>query len=498
MPVKKPLRLSRRTLLRGAGGAVVGLPLLECMLDGRPAGAQTAAAPRRYLVVFDGQSLGGDDDTLLSQFVPDTVGANYDLKTALAPLGAAGVQPWVTVVSGMRIPTAAENGGTPPAGGRADDFHVSSASPLLSGVRSPSSNGRVYGPTSDQLMAAQIGASNTFKSLVYRAQAAWYLSVSAPYGRDLISYKTDSSGSVVPIPAEVSPRQAFTQLFGNFVPPGVDPATAAAMDFQLRTRRSVLDLVHQRTARLLPQLGLADQQRLQRHFDEIRDLEVRVAATPPPQTSTCVKPGDPGPDPSLGGNQGVDGSGNTTYDQNLGYSNEEDRAKTFVGLIHMAMVCDLTRVASLQLTMFQSHMNMYALTSQGCDLHEVGHFGAGHDTTAQMAKGQAWHVKHFASLVSKFASTPEPGGTMMDNTAMLFLLEGGHGFDPGSGKTWSSHSTENMACLVAGKVGGLKAGQHLKATGMHPAQVLLTAMRAAGYSGSSLGEVSGEIPGLRG
>jgi hypothetical protein len=38
----------------------------------------------------------------------------------------------------------------------------------------------------------------------------------------------------------------------------------------------------------------------------------------------------------------------------------------------------------------------------------------------------------------------------------------------------------------------------LAAAGKHPAQVLLTAMRAAGYTGTSLGEVSGEIPGLRG
>ena len=90
MPAKKALRLSRRTLLRGAGGVMVGLPLLECMLDGGPARAQTATAPKRYLVVFDGQSLGGDDDTLLSEFIPETVGAGYDLKTALAPLGLAG------------------------------------------------------------------------------------------------------------------------------------------------------------------------------------------------------------------------------------------------------------------------------------------------------------------------------------------------------------------------------------------------------------------------
>lgn len=494
--MRKPIRLTRRTLLRGAGGVVIGLPLLECMLDAGPALAQSAA-PKRYLVVFDGQSLGADNDPLHSDFVPNTIGAGFDLKSALAPLGTAGVQSLVTVVSGLAIPTAHDNGGAVPAAGRPDDFHVSSASPLLSGMRSGSSSATVAGPTSDQLMAAQIAGSTVFKSLVYRAQAAWYLSVSAPYGRDLISYKRDSSGNVVPIPAEVSPRQAFNALFGNFVPPGVDPATAAAMDFQLRTRKSVLDMVRARTARLVPQLGRADQQRLQRHLDEIRDLEVRVNATPPPQTSTCVKPADPGPDPALGGNQGTDANGDNTYAQNLGYSGEDQRAKTFVDLIHMAMVCDLTRVASLQLSLFQSHMNMYPLTGQATDLHEIGHGGVPGGTKG-MAQAQAWHVKHFASLVSKFAGTPEAGGTMLDNTAMVFLLEGGHGYDPGSGKQYSSHSTENMACLVAGKVGGLKTGQHLVASGKHPANVLLTAMRAAGFTANTLGEVSGEIPGLRG
>ena len=56
------LRLSRRTMLRGIGGAVVGLPLLECMLEGRgKAGAQTPGPyPTRFVIVFAGQALGGD------------------------------------------------------------------------------------------------------------------------------------------------------------------------------------------------------------------------------------------------------------------------------------------------------------------------------------------------------------------------------------------------------------------------------------------------------
>src|SRR5678815_5585577 len=95
--------------------------------------AQSTPIPKRYVVCFGGQSLGGDGDPLHNDYVPNTVGANYDLKSALAPL--APVQADVSVVSGLSIPPA--NGGTVPAGGRRDDFHVSSLSPLLSGVRSP-------------------------------------------------------------------------------------------------------------------------------------------------------------------------------------------------------------------------------------------------------------------------------------------------------------------------------------------------------------------------
>ena len=216
----------------------------------------------RYLVMFCGQSLGADFDPLHNDFVPDKLGRDYDLKTALAPLSGFGdVRQEVSVVSGLRIRTASDNGGTVPSGGRPDDFRVTSASPLLSGVRS-SGSGQCYGATSDQIMAGVLGGNPAFKSLVYRVQAAWYLSVSAPYGRDLISYKLDSSNRVTPIPSEVSPQRAFASLFGNFVAPGVDPTQAAAVAFRMRMRSSVLDLVKGRTAKLLPRLGQADKLRL--------------------------------------------------------------------------------------------------------------------------------------------------------------------------------------------------------------------------------------------
>jgi uncharacterized protein DUF1552 len=478
-------KLSRRALLKGIGGTAIALPFLEAMAP--RARAAGGSVPKRYVVCFGGQSLGADFDPIHNMYVPDTVGANYDLKLALAPLANNGnIKNEITVVSGLQIPTA--NGGAVPAGGRSDDFHINSLSPLLSGVRSGART--VNGPTSDQIAAAALGGDTTFKSLQYRVQAAWYLNQSAPYGRDIISYKAASGGGdPIAIPAVVSPRAAFDALFMGFTPP--DPAEAAKRAFLLRQRKSVLDLVDNNTKKLVDKLGTADKVRLGRHLDEIRDLERRVAAIPPGFGGACKPLTDPGNDPPVGGNQ--DTTGGTGFDTNAGYSNEDARARTLCDLVHMALVCDLTRVVSLQFTMAQSHMSMYPLTNHPYDLHELGHSGLG---TMAVSEGIAWHMKHFGYLVAKFRDTPEDVGTMLDSMAIVMLHEGGHGRDPSSGNMYSSHCTDNMACLIAGRAGGLNPGRHVVTNGKHPAQVLATAMNAVGVPTSSLGEVTGTIPEL--
>jgi hypothetical protein len=49
-----------------------------------------------------------------------------------------------------------------------------------------------------------------------------------------------------------------------------------------------------------------------------------------------------------------------------------------------------------------------------------------------------------------------------------------------------------MAALIAGRVGGLQGGLHIDGNGRHPAQVVVSAMKAAGGP-EELGEVSGVI-----
>jgi hypothetical protein len=479
-------RLSRRAMLRGLGTVAIGLPVLDVMLDDHgEALADNTPLPMRFLICFMGQSLGADNDSSPTQWVPTNMGAGYDLKPGLAPIQP--VQDLVSIVSGLKIPWAQENAGMIVAGGRSDNFHIQSLCPLLTGVRNISAtNGGLNGATSDQVVAEAISASQKFKSLVYRVQASWYLDQSAPYGRDIISARFDQNTmKVVPIPAQVSPQAAFSDLFMGGVP--MDPIAKARADFLLKQRKSILDLVDKRTDRLIPQLGSADRIKMQQHLDEIRDLERRINAMQPVYTQTCKVPMDPGADPMIGGDQM-----GTAFDITKGYSNEELRAQVFSDLIHMAFVCDLTRSASLQYTMAQSHLNLYpAIGGAPFDVHELGHSAK----TVDMTKAHAWHTTHFAYLVAKFRDTMEGTGSVIDNTVMLLVNEGGHGFDPEANRAISSHSTEEMTVLIAGKAAGLKPGKHIRKAGMHPVTVVNSAMQAVGVN-KNLGEVAGTIPEL--
>ncbi len=505
--------MNRRTLLRGLGGIAVGLPLLECMLDRngtRLAGAQGESLPKRYGVVFAGQGIGGDEweknqqrirgefSTEDGHFVaPAQFGSSYTLTTPLRPL--ADLRDHFSIVSGLAIPfnRNSTEGSEVPLAGAYREFHGSGKSPLLCGVRSQSSSFACHGVTSDQALAQQWQGSTLFDSLVYRAQPSWYLSGSSYAGRQYISYRAAND----PIEALVSPAVAYQSLFANFSPE--DEATTAAFELRKRGRLSVLDLVGEKRERVIVGLGTSDRQRIERHYDELRDLERRIDGATELVGGACSLPLDPGDDPAIGGDNS--GSGSDSIATNTGYSNEALRARLLADLVHMAYVCDLTRVFTLQITTFQSHMNVYSITSDmglpiRADLHEVGHNGDA-ENKGQLAVSTCleWHIEHYAYLINKLRQTPEGDGTLLDNCAVVFLPEAGHGTQLDDGVSENQgHSVENMVMLIAGGAGSLTMGEHINGSGYHPAQGLLTAVRAVGYEGTELGEVSGVIAGLVG
>jgi len=474
----KRFTLHRRAALKGLAGAAVTLPLLEVM-RAAPAHAQAMPAPKRYLVTFGGMSSG--DPRLI---VPSGVGPGYDVPRALAPL--TGVQNDVSVVTGLRLPTSGPGGWT----GR---WHSSSLGPLISGMRAsgtaapgnPLGHGDpvAKGVTSDQVVADAIAGSTRFRSLELRVQPEVYRENDGTFG--IISYRRDAStGKLQANEPQASPRLAFDSLFTGFA--AGNPADTAKRAALLEQDKSILDLVRERAQRLLTRLGAADRRRVERHFDEIRDLERRISEIPSVGTTAgCMVIGDPGQDVAVRKTQRGNVEGNIP--RYLGYANEDQRARVMSDLLHMAFTCDLTRSATLAYTFAQCFIDTQALLGiQQTDVHELGH-GAGSEE--DVADAFAWHIKHFAYLVAKLRDTPEGAGSVLDNTVMVFLPEGG----------WSNgdpHSGENMAALIAGRAGGLKPGKHHKTAGKHPAQVLISAMNAAGVPTETLGEITGRLPEL--
>jgi len=486
-------RSSRRAFLRGAGGILLALPFLE-YFAAKPALA--APPPKRYVYAFGGTSIGfnGGDSV-----VPANVGPlKGNLSVGLQPLADLAVEDVVSIVSGLYIPWS----DNPGPGERVIPWHSSTPAILASGLRSALGGNHeiLQGATTDQIVAETLHAGTDKDVLAYRVQAAYYRGENGTGGaRGTLSARV-VNGQVEDVPPISSPRVAYEALFTGFIPP--DPGEAAKAKLLLERRKSVIDLVSNDAKGLIPRLGKADQVRMQRHFDELRALENKLDQIQPPMTATCQQLPDPGDDPPIGDAVEPPASGSYTdaYAAGGAYSDEEARALLMGDLIYMAFACDLSRVASWMFTYAQCFLNMKPVTGDPSDLHEISHYSmgggqAGHDA---LAKGVAWHVKHWARLIQRLRDTNDSDGSpILDSTSLVLTLEGGWGEDPEQGKMGEAHSSENMVVLVGGKAGGLHTspGRHIQGGNRHPVEVVNTAMKAVGVD-KALGEVNGTFDEL--
>ncbi|HWB73746.1 MAG TPA: DUF1552 domain-containing protein, partial [Nannocystaceae bacterium] len=300
--------LGRRSLLRGLASVGMTLPLLELGRSSR-AHAGGNAPPKRYVFVFGGVSTGRGGDG--QQMVPTTIGPGYDLPRSLLPLGGDAlpfggtgfdVRDDVSVVSGLVVPWATSAGANPPPGGRSAHFHNNTIGPIVSGMSGGAEEHRTpNGPSHDQFIADALMPNpqpGQQRMISLRVQPERYIGGSGYYGDfSRISWH-EQDGEIVGIDPISSPRLAYQSLFGNFTPP--DPADAAAAAFTLQRRRNVLDTLHARTANLLPKMGGADRERMQRHLDELAALEAKLDAMPPVTAGACELLPDPGEDPPIG------------------------------------------------------------------------------------------------------------------------------------------------------------------------------------------------------
>lgn len=443
--------LDRRTFLRGAFGAAIGLPLLDAMVGSSDAWAQEAR-PKRFIVVYT------PNGTVPANFWPSSPGRDFELSPILQPLERH--RDDLLVLGGIDMLSALSGPG---------DAHQKGTGQCLTGKELqlgdfPGDAGAQAGWADnlsiDQQIANHIGQDTPLKSLELGVVVQ---------GSDIYS-RINFAGPGQPLPPENSPYRAYERLFADAL---VDPAI---LERRRMRRAATLDLVSEDLRRLNSKLNADDRQRLEAHVAAVGALQERLQRGTIQFGGTCqpLEQGAP-----------IDSSK---------VSNMPVIGQLQMELIARAFACDMTRVATLQ----WSHSTADHVYSFVDDEIREGHHLLAHkgdeDTrkVAQNTKINAWFAEQIATLVDLLKAIPEGDGTVFDNTVIFWTNEQSKG---------NNHDRAGMPYLLLGDAGGhFDTGQYVRqASNIGHQQLLVSLQQAYGIQDDVFGDPtygSGPVPGI--
>ncbi len=415
--------LSRRTLIRGAGGVAIGLPFLEVM---RPRYAWAAGpSPKRFITWY---SANGQ---MPAYWYPTGTETAFTLNTAHQPL-----EPFkskLIIFNGVKN----DAGNDPVYGGHQGSFaSMLSGSPFLD----PGSFNTMRPSTAsiDQLVSDKIGGATKIKLLPTGV-------VPAGSGNGNALQAIGSwRGEKELVPAITSPASVFDYLFMNGAPGGMPQNTMVADNIRKR-RKSILDMVAGRFTTLKSRVGTDDKARLDQHMNSIREVETQVLAVQP-QVSCML-------------------SARPADNFNVANSNIPAWGKANLDLMVLALGCDVTRVANFF---------WFAMGSGGVTFSWLGHTNTHHNLAhgnalKEMTEINTWFSTQLAYVMGALDKyTDVGGGSMLDNTLILWWNELGNG---------SAHVSSPAPYVLAGGSGAdLKMGRYLDYTGqkVQNSQILLS------------------------
>jgi hypothetical protein len=429
-------RLNRRNFLRGAAGVSVALPFLESLPD-RSAWAQ-GEAPIFSLFIC---AVNG---VLPSQFFP----AQGPLTTeGLAAAGKATSHlsahaPRLLFVSGINWPEST-----------AGEPHVHGMIQVLT-ARAPTNttlSGMATGPSADVVIASKVHP--TLAPLTLYAG-----NLKNGYAAERLSFTT--AGSVRP--AVDNPYTLYLELVGLARPGGdMTPEAEAAARKLAQSRNSIHDLVRDDLTALLsnPRLSSADHQRLQQHFDGIRDVEVEMGG----MMDACSTEG-------LELDK-LEALQTFVYDQR---GQVEEIARLQMSLVALAFACDHRRTATLQWgdpvdkTIYEVPGNERLWPFSFVCHRAESDGGGGMDPEAERAHGEIDKVR-MRTLAAGLEHFEARG--LADHS---FVLWTNHFLDG------PSHSYRNVPHILWGNGGGyLKQGAHVTAENTVNSGLLTTLINAA-------------------
>jgi len=350
-------RLSRRTVLKGAGAAIA-LPLLDAMVPAATALAATAAVPTRRLgfVYFP-------HGALQDEWQPKQVGRGFEFPYIVKPLEP--LREYVTVVSGLRN----KGGESASPHGIIEETWLNAVNPRLRKAETG------VGVTVDQIAARHLTKDVSLPSMEICGEAG-----------GMISFRTPTQ----PLPMEVNPRKVFISMFGQ-------GQTNAERQAILGTTTSLLDYVRESTATLNGKLDAGDRAKVSNYLDSVREVELRVQRLKESSESLVDLPDAPIGAPD-------------DFTELLDIQFE---------MFALAWETNRTNVITMKMVE-EASMRTYPNLNVHEAFHPTSHWGGFPERIANLRKIQNFHTAVFAKFAQRLANTPDGDGSLLDHSLILF------------------------------------------------------------------------------
>ncbi len=439
--------LPRRTFLKGMG-AVVALPMLDAMTPAFAGPARLAKSPVRLAFTYVPNGI------VMSDWTPAAGGAGFEFTRILKPLER--FRSDLVVLSGL----AQKNGN---ALGDGPGDHARAAGAYLTGAHPRKTAGADIqnGISADQIAAQYLASQTRFPSLEIgcddsRTVGNCDSGYSCAYTNSLAW-----RGPATPMPPETNPRLVFERLFGD-IDTSLPPETRAR---RLQYRRSILDLVNERTTRLAADLGASDKRKLDEYLSSIREIELRIVRAEKDLTGLV---------PTIDKPSGVPVAFN-------------DYVNLMFDLQIIAFQTDMTRVVTMMMGR-EGSLRTYGEIGVPDPHHPLTHHRGNADWIEKVKKVNTLHVELFAGFVEKLKNTPDGDGTLLDHSMIMY----GSGLSDGN-----RHTHEDLPVVIAGRGGNFRTGQHIaypKDTPM--TNLFLSLLDRMGVPADKIGDSTGRIEQL--
>lgn len=438
--------ITRRRFLRGLFGVTMALPFIEAF-SSRKASAGAGDVPP--FAIFLRQANGVVQETAdePEMFWPSALGAlTFDSLTADSDRAVSELKDYadkLLLVRGVNF--AFPGNGCGHSGGGNQCLTAAKVSADPAGNLS-----LAMGESIDNRIARELCAPGVEPLTLYAGKMGGYID-------EVLSYR----GPKMLRSAERNPWNAYQDLFGLSQ---VDPEVLKRLAAQ---RASVNDLVRTQMKELMgrPDLSKGDKERLDLHFQSIRDLEVTMTCNLPPDEVAAME----AMSPNAGDNDNI-----------------EVVTRMQIDIIALAMACGVTRAATLQIgdgndsteyTIDGVRQKSYHKISHRID--SDGDMGPPIDGASTLHhKIDRIHARHFKYLLDKLASYDLGGPKLLDFGVAVWTNDLANKY----------HSYDNIPWVLAGGAAGfLKTGQYIDAGGVTSNKLLNTIGSAVGCRNESKG-----------